>query len=84
MRLQAGRAYTALQTPLAKPPPESMTQASHQVVLRAEAKAEAAVLQLKIMQHLATPGYIKLECADMAGIMQTVRELLPASGCLTG
>jgi hypothetical protein len=51
-----------------------MTEASHQVVLRAEAKAEAAAPQLKIMQHLATPGYVKLESEDMAGIMRTVRE----------
>jgi hypothetical protein len=84
MRLQAGRAYTALQTALSKPPPENMTEASHQVVLRAEAKVEAAALQLKIMQHLATPGYIKLESTDMADIMQTVQEQLPASSLLTG
>jgi hypothetical protein len=57
MRLQTGRAYTALQTALARPPPENMTEASHQVVLRAEAKAEAAALQLKIMQHLANTGW---------------------------
>jgi hypothetical protein len=74
MRLQAGRAYTALQAALARPAPENMAEASHQVVLRAEAKAEAAILQLKIMQHLATPGYVKLESEDMAGIMRTVRE----------
>eukprot|EP00953_Heterococcus_sp_UTEX-ZZ885_P007500 4537-Heterococcus_DN1.PRE.1 len=61
-----------------------MTEASHQLVLRAEAKVEAAALQLKIMQHLATPGYIKLDSADMVGIMQTVQEQLPASNPLTG
>jgi hypothetical protein len=84
MRLQAGRAYTALQAALSQSAPENMAEASHQVVLRAEAKAEAAALQLNIMQHLATPGYIKLESADMAGIMHTVREQLPASSLLTG
>eukprot|EP00953_Heterococcus_sp_UTEX-ZZ885_P039053 20034-Heterococcus_DN1.PRE.2 len=36
------------------------------------------------MQHLATPGHIKLESTDMADIMQTVREQLPASSLLTG
>eukprot|EP00953_Heterococcus_sp_UTEX-ZZ885_P015288 8613-Heterococcus_DN1.PRE.5 len=36
------------------------------------------------MQHLAGPGYIKLESADMVGIMQTVQEQLPASNPLTG
>eukprot|EP00953_Heterococcus_sp_UTEX-ZZ885_P000697 894-Heterococcus_DN1.PRE.1 len=84
MRLQTGRAYTALQTALVRSPPENMTEASHRVVLRAEAKAEAAALQLKIMQHLASPGYIKLESADMVGIMQFVQEQLPASNPLTG
>jgi hypothetical protein len=74
MRLQAGRAYTALQAALARPAPKNMAEASDQVVLRAEAKVEAAALQLKIMQHLATPGYVKLESEDMVGIMQTVRE----------
>eukprot|EP00953_Heterococcus_sp_UTEX-ZZ885_P018840 10521-Heterococcus_DN1.PRE.1 len=64
MRLQAGRAYTALQTALARSPPENMAEASH--------------------QHLATPGYVKLESEDMVGIMQTVREQLPASNPLTG
>jgi hypothetical protein len=34
------------------------------------------------MQHLAS--YIKLESTDMADIMQTVREQLPASNPLTG
>eukprot|EP00953_Heterococcus_sp_UTEX-ZZ885_P007391 4479-Heterococcus_DN1.PRE.1 len=57
--LQAGRTYTALQAALSSSPPENLTEASHQVVLRAEAKVEAAALQLKIMQHLATPDYIK-------------------------
>jgi hypothetical protein len=83
MRLQAGRAYTALQTALFRAPPENLTEASHQVVLRAEAKAEAAALQLNIMQHLATPGYIKLESTDMADVMQAVREQLPAASPLT-
>jgi ectoine hydroxylase-related dioxygenase (phytanoyl-CoA dioxygenase family) len=36
------------------------------------------------MQHLATPGYVKLKSEDMVGIMQTVREQLPASNPLTG
>eukprot|EP00953_Heterococcus_sp_UTEX-ZZ885_P013821 7883-Heterococcus_DN1.PRE.3 len=83
MRLQAGSAYTALRAAWSTTPPENLTEASHQVVLRAEAKMEAAALQLKILQHLATPGYIKLESADMADIMQTVREQLPAGGPLT-
>jgi hypothetical protein len=57
MRLQAGRAYTALQAALARPAPENMAEASRQVVLRAEAKAEAAALQLK---NHAAPCYTRL------------------------
>eukprot|EP00953_Heterococcus_sp_UTEX-ZZ885_P014705 8314-Heterococcus_DN1.PRE.3 len=43
-----------------------------------------AALQVNIMQHLATPGHITIGSANMADIMQTVRELLPAAGPLTG
>jgi ectoine hydroxylase-related dioxygenase (phytanoyl-CoA dioxygenase family) len=83
MRLQAGRAYTALQAALSRPPPQSLTEASHQVVLRAVAKVEAAALQLKIMPHLATRLHQKVESTDLADIMQTVREQLPAASPLT-
>eukprot|EP00953_Heterococcus_sp_UTEX-ZZ885_P022470 12434-Heterococcus_DN1.PRE.3 len=65
----AGRAYTALQTALSRNPSENLTEASHQVVLRAKARVEAAALQLKIMQHLAMPGYIKLESTNMADMV---------------
>jgi hypothetical protein len=37
MRLQAGLAYTALQAALSRSPLENLTEALHQVVLRAEA-----------------------------------------------
>ena len=79
MRLQAGHAFAALQNALSGPEPTNMAQASQQVVLRAEAKMEAAALQVKIMQQLATPGFVRLESEHMGAIMETVRQQLPAS-----
>jgi hypothetical protein len=77
MRLQAGRAYSALQRALSGPAPTA--EASQHVLLRAEAKMEAAQLQVKITQHLATAGYINLECTEMEQFMAEVREQWPAN-----
>jgi hypothetical protein len=73
MRLQAGRTYAALQNALSGPEPTNMAEASQQVVAQAEAKVEAAALQLRIMQQLATPGFIRLESVEMGAIMESVR-----------
>jgi hypothetical protein len=79
MRLQAGRAWSALQNALSGPAPRNMAEASQQVLLGAEAKVEAAQLQFTITQHLATSGYLKLQSAEMAGFMAEVREQWPAT-----
>jgi hypothetical protein len=77
MRLQAGQAFAALQNARSGPEPTNMVEASQHVVLRAEAKMEAAALQVKIMQQLATPGFIRLESEQMGDIMDRVRQQLP-------
>jgi hypothetical protein len=79
MRLQAGRAFLALQNALSGPASISMAEASQQVLLRTEARMEAAQLQFKITQHLATSGYIKLESTEMREFMAEVRGQWPAT-----
>jgi hypothetical protein len=78
MRLQAGRAWSALQNALSGPAPANMKEASHNVLLRAEANIEAAILQAKITKELARTGYFKLESEEMAHFMAEVREQWPA------
>jgi hypothetical protein len=65
MRLQAGQAFAALQNARSGPEPTNMVEASQHVVLRAEAKMEAAALQVKIMQQLPEPCFIRLESEQM-------------------
>jgi hypothetical protein len=79
VRLQAGRAFVALQNALSGPAPSSMAEASRQMLLRAEANMEAAQLQVKITQLLANSGYIKLESTEMREFMAQVSAKWPST-----